>query len=305
MKIKPKTLIKTAGFVSLAALGAIHIANMAVFALAEGKSKPSGIYKSRYGDIAYTVKGSGKPVLLIHSIGIGAGKTEWDENILIEKFKVYRIDLPGFGCSDKQVMEYNSYFYALIINEFIKNVIGEKTNVIALNVSSTFAMAGAALNAALYDKIIAINPYDRGLGSHYADTAFVKFLLPLPVVGTLVYNLISSRQSVLAFLGRAVPVFNNHGDIRAMVEKQYSNAHKKGVNNKYAIISFIKGYMYSPLHQLIKKCPADLMLLISGSSPMPLVSDTEGLTIKEIRHGEFYPNIYAKDEFEKIASEFF
>lgn len=52
-------------------------------------------------EINYVVAGSGEPLVLIHGINIGAG--QWHKNIrgLSERFKVFCIDLPGAGGSEK------------------------------------------------------------------------------------------------------------------------------------------------------------------------------------------------------------
>lgn len=49
--------------------------------------------------INYTVKGDGAPLILIH--GLGTSIDSWSLNIkgLSEKFKVYALDMPGFGDS--------------------------------------------------------------------------------------------------------------------------------------------------------------------------------------------------------------
>lgn len=51
--------------------------------------------------IHYQVKGQGKPVVLIH--GFGASIITWRHNfaVLAEQFRVYMLDLPGFGFSAK------------------------------------------------------------------------------------------------------------------------------------------------------------------------------------------------------------
>src|SRR5579885_1802242 len=61
-------------------------------------------YPWKYGDMFYEVKGAreAKPLLLIHSFGPGASSYEWRKNIdaLSEQFRVYSLDLLGFGLSD-------------------------------------------------------------------------------------------------------------------------------------------------------------------------------------------------------------
>lgn len=74
-------------------------------------------------EVHYTESGSGIPILMIH----GFGGSNWDfrilDSLLNDKYRVIRVDLPGFGLSDfpKQtaanpdyIAEYNEYFNFLI-----------------------------------------------------------------------------------------------------------------------------------------------------------------------------------------------
>ena len=61
-------------------------------------------YPWKYGDMFYEAKGArdAKPLLLVHGFGPGASSYEWRKNMdaLSENFRVYAIDLLGFGLSD-------------------------------------------------------------------------------------------------------------------------------------------------------------------------------------------------------------
>lgn len=75
------------------------------------------------GELHYTDSGKGIPILMIH----GFGGSNWDfrilDSLLNDKYRVIRVDLPGFGLSDfpKQIgtnpdyiAVYNAYFNFLI-----------------------------------------------------------------------------------------------------------------------------------------------------------------------------------------------
>ena len=96
-----------------AVLGIPMLINYIVFKIA---NKKSGLklkqwwYKWEYGKISYVTAGKGKPLLLIHGIEPGAGLHEWEKNIeiLSKHYKVYALDLLGFGRSDKPKLSYSS-----------------------------------------------------------------------------------------------------------------------------------------------------------------------------------------------------
>ena len=79
-------------------------------------------YSSRFGDIFYTKKGHGTPLLLIHDLKCAASAAEWDSIIdsLAENHTVYALDLLGCGRSEKPKMTYTNYIYVQLINNFIK-----------------------------------------------------------------------------------------------------------------------------------------------------------------------------------------
>ena len=73
------------------------------------------IYEWRLGKIGYSVKGSGKPIVLIHGAVPGSSSSVWRNNVnsLAENYKVYSLDLLGYGTSDRAKTTYTAYTYAL------------------------------------------------------------------------------------------------------------------------------------------------------------------------------------------------
>ena len=90
-------------------------------------------YEWKFGKIYYTKKGDGKPLLLIHDLTTSSSAYEW--NKVIDKFSktntVYCLDLLGCGRSDKPNLTYTNYLYVQLLTDFIKHVIGDKTDIIA------------------------------------------------------------------------------------------------------------------------------------------------------------------------------
>lgn len=63
----------------------------------ESYTTPDGV------SMAYERFGYGRPVVLLHSLHPGASRREWRPQIekLAKDFRVYTVDLPGFGQSDQ------------------------------------------------------------------------------------------------------------------------------------------------------------------------------------------------------------
>ncbi len=73
-------------------------------------------------NINYTTYGNGKNIIFLH--GWGRNKDDFNSiaNILKKKYKIWLIDLPGFGQSDIPQTIYGTHEYANIINIFIKKL---------------------------------------------------------------------------------------------------------------------------------------------------------------------------------------
>ncbi len=70
--------------------------------------------------IHYLVGGSGSPIVLVHGLGTSAS-SEWRFNLeaLAAQHRVYAIDLPGFGGSEKPALDYSLTFFVDMLKGFL------------------------------------------------------------------------------------------------------------------------------------------------------------------------------------------
>ena len=89
------------------------------------------------------VQGEGLPLVLIH--GFGASVFHWRYNIpeLAKKYKVYALDLLGFGWSDKALIEYDAMVWTDQVTDFIKEVVKEPTVVVGNSLGGFTALSVA------------------------------------------------------------------------------------------------------------------------------------------------------------------
>lgn len=157
-------------------------------------------FKWRNINICYNVKGSGSSILLIHDIDPSTSSYEWIklQERLSEEYKVYTIDLPGCGKSDKPNITYVCYYYVDLIHCFINEIIKENTTVI----TSGSALAPTVMCDGIYPndirKIIGINP--PSVNEYYKVPSLgsrtIKLLLDFPILGNTVYNFLNSKNSI-------------------------------------------------------------------------------------------------------------
>lgn len=157
-------------------------------------------YDWRFGRISYKKCGSGAPILLVHDLNVCSSSYEWEKivNRLTKTNTVYSLDLLGCGCSDRPILTYTNYLYVQLITDFIKHVIGEKTDVIVSGESSSFILMACSNDDSIINRVVMVNPSDMIKLAKIPTKRLklVKHLLCSPVIGTFIYNMKANRRTV-------------------------------------------------------------------------------------------------------------
>lgn len=196
-------------------------------------------YSWRFGNIFYTKKGSGSPLLLIHELKCTASADEWKSliNQLSKDHTVYALDLIGCGRSEKPKMTYTNYIYVQLINNFIKDVIGAKTDVITSGSSSNIAIMGCYSEPDLYRRIMMVNPSSMKDMAKYPKTNHktLKYLVELPLIGTTIYNIANSHGTIFKEYKKKTlyPDIHTQKDVDTM----YESSHLGGPSARYLYAS--------------------------------------------------------------------
>lgn len=266
MNKNKKLLITLSGLV----VTTIHIMNrMESAACLSKKILPSDKTKRfewRFGTIAYRISGAGAPLLLIHDLTPGSSSFEFSriEAVLAKTNTVYTIDLLGYGLSDKPNITYTNYLYVQLVTDFIKKVIGKKTSVIATGSSAVTAIMTVHNDAEYIDKLILIHPQDLYEGNIIpsAQTRTLKFLIDMPIIGTFIYNLHTSRNAFTTQF-RYEYFHRPIDDMENIVNAYAEAAHMDSCKGRYAYSSYIAKYGNSNCISALKSIDNSI-LLISG-----------------------------------------
>ena len=182
---------------------AFHAINKFIFNASDEHSEEDtfNYYHWKFGNIYYKKAGSGSPLLLIHDLNHYSSSMEWDKVIdtLSEAHTVYAIDLLGCGKSDKPAITYTCYLYVQLLTDFIRDIIGEKTDIIATGASASFVTAACQNIADQIDHIILICPESiRTLAKapNHKSKLLAK-IITLPIYGTFIYN-VGARNTALS-----------------------------------------------------------------------------------------------------------
>lgn len=226
----------------------IHLINKLIFFVSSLKetlySGNSNTYHWRFGKIFYTKKGSGSPLLLIHDLDCTSSDYEWKElvNVYAEHYTVYTIDLLGCGRSEKPKLTYTNYMYVQLITDFIKNVIKQKTNIVATGKSTSIVTMACFTNSELFNNLIFINPSDISEQNKFPTNKhkLLKHLIECPIIGTSIYNIIVNKYFIKYKFSNEY--FYKSNDVkRKYIEAYYEASHLSGASSKY-LYSSIKSH---------------------------------------------------------------
>ena len=126
---------------------------------------------------------------------------EWDKVIdtLSREHTVYTIDLLGCGKSDKPAITYTCYLYVQLLTDFIRDIIREKTDIVATGASVSFVTAACQNIADQIGHIILVCPESiRTLAkAPNHKSKLLASIINVPIYGTFIYN-VGARNTALS-----------------------------------------------------------------------------------------------------------
>lgn len=270
MEQKGKTLLALTGITT----AALHIINRVEFSRDTMKKillcSENKYYEWRFGKVKYTKKGSGSPILLLHDLTLGSSSYEFYklEDALSQKHEIYSVDFLGYGLSDKPEITYTTYLYVQMVTDFIKNIIGRKTDIITSGDAFPIAVMACHNDGDIIRKMAAINPPSLYLLNQIPSrqTRILKLLLETPILGTFIYNLHAGRE---AFLRRFreeyfyCPYNIKEKDIDSYLEA----AHTSDYHCKYAYASYLGTYLNTNIVHALKEINNSIYLIAGAKIP--------------------------------------
>lgn len=184
-------------------------------------------WETEDGEVAYRSVGTGRPLLLIHSMMLGASSREWDDVIdgLSEKYHVYAVDLPGFGNSFCPDEPWTAYQYAKFLHAFIENVVKRPVCVCGANGGADFALTLSMLHPENVKRLVLVSPEGIGKGFATEEEAKSMHLMLKPVAGTQKFLMGTSKGKIKAMLEEAAFAKEN---ISAELVQRYADAARYG-----------------------------------------------------------------------------
>jgi pimeloyl-ACP methyl ester carboxylesterase len=265
--------------------GGAAIAGAATFnALAERDAAPlqnliggtSHTFEWRGYQVAYTVRGSGAPLLLVHSIHASAWSYEWRSNVdeLARDHTVYTIDLLGFGLSDRPALRYSARLYLALIADFAADVVGAPCTLVASSLAAAYAIVLGARDPGRFPALVLVAPTGLVRLNVSTNTAgdVAKLGVEMPVVGTAIFNGMVSRRSIRAFLEQSYADDSRVTD--EMVEVYYSTAHQAGA--KHAPAAFMAWQLNVDVRNALRRLAQPALLMWGEHARIAPVEEVRG-----------------------------
>lgn len=107
--------------------------------------------------IAYQVKGTGTPVVLLHGWGGEANSFKPVFDWLSRSYQVYALDLPGFGLSEIPSTAWDASDYAQFLSDFFHKLNIDKAHLIGHSYGGRISIVMAAEEPEKVDKLILVD----------------------------------------------------------------------------------------------------------------------------------------------------
>jgi pimeloyl-ACP methyl ester carboxylesterase len=163
--------------------------------------------------IVYTVTGAGQPLCLIH--GFGASIDHWRKNIPVLAeggYRVYALDLLGFGGSDKAPIDYSMELWESLVVDFWHEFINEPTVFVGNSIGALLSLMLVAHHPEISAGGVLINC--AGGLNHRPDElnfllrgvmgVFTK-IVASPVLGKMMFDRVRQKSSIRNSLYQVYP----------------------------------------------------------------------------------------------------
>jgi pimeloyl-ACP methyl ester carboxylesterase len=243
-----------AGGTSLAAAATLNaLASRGVAPLENLIGGEEGFFTWRRHRIAYTCRGSGRPLLLVHGIHAGAWSFEWRDiaDALATSYTVYTIDLLGFGRSDRPGIKYTAALLQGLIADFTARVIREPCTLVASSLAAAHVLSLAARDTERFPSVVVSVPI--GIAQLRDEPTLtgdaMRMLVESPIVGTSIYNALVTRSALRQLLES---LYANRKHVTPdLVDVYYASSHQPGA--KHALAALLSGQLNVDVRHALRR----------------------------------------------------
>jgi pimeloyl-ACP methyl ester carboxylesterase len=156
------------------------------------------LYRWRHGHIFYKILGNrdAPPLVLLHTPSLGNSAYEMRKIVgaLAQEYRVYALDLLGFGLSDHPSIDYTSETYIAMCHDFLTQVVGQPVTLLASGLSCNYAVHVAYRYPSICSRLILISPSE--LFEVRQPPKVWTAVLQRPLGRFLLYPLLTTRSAL-------------------------------------------------------------------------------------------------------------
>src|SRR5712672_33713 len=271
-----RKILLSCGAILTAAAAYNSFARKGVDQLANLIGGEEGGFDWRDKRVAFTRRGKGPPILLIHGIHAAGWSYEWRNNVdaLAQTNTVYTLDLLGFGMSERPAIRYSARLYISLISDFVSRVIDEPTVLVASSLSGAYAIVLAARDPHRFPAVALIAPSGLvrlhepvGLGGEASRLA-----VDTPIAGTAMFNALVSRPQLRRYLNNAYS--NDSLVTHDLVEIHYATSHQRGA--RHAPAAFLSGHLNIDVRHALRRLSQSALLVWGEQGSIAPVEEFRG-----------------------------
>ncbi len=266
-----------------------------------------------YGDYTtyYETLGEGEPVVLIHGIGGGSSVFQYRKNaaaLADAGFKVYALDLLGFGRSSRPAIRYTQNLLVGQLTEFLERVPEAPAAVVTNGLSAAYAVRIAAERSELVSKLVLVSPtgYEQLSRPQNAErvAAFRRFR------GFLggVFNTFLLDPGTQQFF-----LLDAYAGPRSLTEEVLASYddNLRAENARWVIFSFVSGNLDQSVTRLWPVVTQPVLMLWGDEATTTPIGDAQDFiearprtTLLPIRGVKLLPNEDRPGVFNRVVTSF-
>jgi pimeloyl-ACP methyl ester carboxylesterase len=173
-------------------------------------------------DASYWESGTGHPIILIHGMGGSKEHFAWMIPLLEQHYRVFAVDLPGFGESDVPTAELTMEFVVKFINDFRQALGIEKWTIVAHSLGTHIAIQYALLHKETLLGLVLICVLGMG-----RDVDFISRLVGTPFLNRMIFHI--TRDAIADVMSTVNPV----AELDRAIDLVYQQYQRPGMSERH------------------------------------------------------------------------
>lgn len=198
------------------------------------------LYHWTHGHVFYKVLGvqDAPPLVLVHAPELAASSYEMRGIMeqLAQHYRVYALDLLGFGLSDHPHISYTGGMYVALLQDFLSHVVARSATIVASGLSANYAIALASEMPTHCERLVLLSPI--GLFTNGKPQQWYTPLLRNPLIGLCLYACMTTRIVLQGILTRGT---TQGVDALSSSELDYSFAAAHQFGAEHPVLAYMRG----------------------------------------------------------------